>query len=114
MKRREFITLLGGAAAAWPLGARAQQPLKLPTIGVLGAGTPSGWTHWVAAFVQRLRDLGWIEGRTVAIEYRWTEGRNDRLAEIAAGVVGVTITATGRRTSSAASADSRSKLSAQS
>ena len=74
MRRREFIGLLGGAAAAWPVAARAQQPLKLPTIGVLGAGTPSGWTHWVAAFVQRLRELGWVEGRTVAMEVRWAEG----------------------------------------
>ncbi len=60
LKRREFITLLGGAAAAWPLAARAQQRAKLPTIGFLGADTPSGWSHWVAAFVQRLRELGWI------------------------------------------------------
>ena len=78
MRRREFITLLGGAAAAWPLAARAQQPSKLPTIGLLGAGTRSGWADWVAAFVQRLRELGWIEGRTVAIEVRWAEGRSDR------------------------------------
>ena len=59
MRRREFITLLGGAAAAWPLAARAQQARKLPTIGFLGASTPSAWTQWTAAFVQRLRDLGW-------------------------------------------------------
>ena len=70
MKRREFITLLGSVAAALPLVARAQQPAKLPTIGFLGADTPSGWSHWVAAFVQRLGELGWIEGRTVAIEIR--------------------------------------------
>ena len=87
MKRREFITLLGGAAAAWPLAARAQQPGKLPTIGFLGAGTPSAPEPWTAAFVQRLRELGWIEGRTVAIEYRWAEGRNERFAEIAAEFV---------------------------
>ena len=78
MKRREFITLLGGAAAAWPLAARAQQPGKLPTIGFLGATTPSAESQWIAAFVQRLRELGWIEGRTVAIEYRWAEGRSER------------------------------------
>src|SRR3954470_22642404 len=84
MRRRQFITLLGGAAAAWPLGARAQQAGKLPTIGFLGANTPSSQSQWVAAFVQRLRDLGWIEGRTVAIEYRWAEGRSSRAAEIAA------------------------------
>ena len=87
MKRREFITLLGGAAAAWPLAARAQQPAKLPTIGFLGASTPSAMSQWVAAFVQRLRELGWIEGRTVAIEYRWAEGRSERFAEIAAEFV---------------------------
>ena len=74
-------------AAAWPLAARAQQPAKLPTIGFLGAATPSAWGQWVAAFVQRLRELGWIEGRTVAIEYRWAEGRNERYAEIAAEFV---------------------------
>jgi putative ABC transport system substrate-binding protein len=83
MKRREFITLLGGAAATWPLAARAQQPAKLPTIGFLGAPTASIWSPWTAAFVQRLRELGWIEGRTVAIEYRWAEGRSERYTEIA-------------------------------
>src|SRR5713101_244974 len=87
MKRREFVTLLGGAAAAWPLAARAQQAGKLPTVGFLGTGTPSAWSHWVAAFAQRLRELGWIEGRTVAIEYRWAEGRSERFAEIAAEFV---------------------------
>src|SRR5262249_7407597 len=82
MKRRDFITLLGGAAATWPLAARAQQA-KLPTIGFLGASTPLNWNPWTAAFVQRLRELGWIEGSTVAIEYRWAEGRNERYSEIA-------------------------------
>ena len=86
MKRRELITLLGGAAA-WPLAARAQQAGKLPTIGFLGASTPSAWSQWTAAFVQRLRELGWTEGRTVAIEYRWAEGRSERFAEIAAELV---------------------------
>jgi len=85
--RREFITLVGGAAAAWPLAARAQQPAKLPTIGFLGATTPSAQSQWTAAFVERLRELGWIEGRNVAIEYRWMEGRNERVAEIAAEFV---------------------------
>jgi putative tryptophan/tyrosine transport system substrate-binding protein len=85
--RREFITLLGGTAAAWPLAARAQQPVKLPTIGFLGAATSSSYGQWVAAFVQRLRELGWIEGRTVAIEVRWAEGHTERLAEIAAEFV---------------------------
>jgi putative ABC transport system substrate-binding protein len=68
LKRRHFITLLGGAAAAWPLAARAQQASKLPTIGFLGESTPSGQRQWVAAFVQRLGELGWVEGRNVAIE----------------------------------------------
>ena len=70
MKRRKFITLLGGAAVAWPLAARAQQPAKVPIIGFLGPGTPSAWSAWTAAFVQRLRELGWIEGRTLAIDCR--------------------------------------------
>src|SRR5215470_6396050 len=82
--RREFITLLGGAAAAWPLAARAQHAGKLPTIGFLGSSTASAMSQWVAAFVQRLRDLGWIEGRTIAIEYRWAEGRSARAEKITA------------------------------
>jgi putative tryptophan/tyrosine transport system substrate-binding protein len=87
MKRREFITLLGGTMASWPLVARAQQDLKLPTIGFLGAATPGAWKEWVAAFVGRLHELNWVEGRTVAIVYRWAEGRNERFAEIAAEFV---------------------------
>ena len=88
VRRRELIALLGGAAAAWPLAARAQQQgAKPPTIGFLGAATSSSWNQWTAAFVQRLRELGWIEGRTVAIEYRWAEGRKERFAEIAAEFV---------------------------
>ena len=88
MKRREFITLLGGAAAAWPFTARAQRGgKKLPTVGLLGASTRSNWNHWTAAFVRRLGELGWIEGRTVAIEYRWAEGSSERFAEIAAEFV---------------------------
>jgi putative ABC transport system substrate-binding protein len=85
--RRQFISALGGAAAAWPLAAHAQQAGKLPTIGFLGAATASTWGPWTAAFVQRLRDLGWVEGRTIAIEYRWAEGRTERFAEIAAEFV---------------------------
>ena len=84
MKRRAFITLLGGGAVVWPLAARAQQSGKLPTIGFLGGATPSAWSNWSAAFVQRLHELGWSEGRTVSIEYRWAEGRHERAAEIAA------------------------------
>jgi putative tryptophan/tyrosine transport system substrate-binding protein len=82
VRRREFITLLGGAASAWPLPARAQQA-AMPTIGFLGESTPVGQSERTAAFVRRLRELGWIEGRTVAIEYRWAEGRSDRFSEIA-------------------------------
>jgi putative tryptophan/tyrosine transport system substrate-binding protein len=84
MRRREFITLMGGAAAAWPLAARAQQAGRVPTIGFLGSATPATQGQWVTAFVQRLRELGWIEGRTIAIEYRWGEGRNERYVEIVA------------------------------
>ena len=86
MRRREFVTLLGGAAAAWPLAARAQQP-AMPVIGFLGANRPSAQSQWTAAFVQRLRELGWIEGRSIAIEYRWAEGPSERYAEIAAEFV---------------------------
>lgn len=83
MRRRDFITLVGSAAAGWPLAARAQRSTKLPTIGFLGAATPVAWMEWVAALVQRLHELNWIEGHTVAIEYRWAEGRSERYTEIA-------------------------------
>src|SRR6516165_3068197 len=86
MRRRKFIALLGGAAA-WPFAARAQQAGKLPTIGFLGASTAPAMSQWIAAFVQRLHELGWIENRTVAIEYRWGEGRDERYREIAAEFV---------------------------
>ena len=86
MRRRQFITLLGGALA-WPFAARAQQAAKLPTIGFLVSGAPSSHGQWVAAFVERLRELQWIEGRTVAIESRWAEGRAERYNEIAAEFV---------------------------
>jgi putative tryptophan/tyrosine transport system substrate-binding protein len=83
MRRREFITLLGGAAG-WPLAARAQQRPGLATISLLGSTTPAVESQRVAGFVQRLRELGWIEGQNISIEYRWAEGRNERFAEIAA------------------------------
>jgi putative ABC transport system substrate-binding protein len=84
LKRREFITLLG-SAAAWSITARAQQqPARVPIIGVLAGGTPSSHGQLVAALLQRLRELGWIEGRTAAIEVRWAEGRVERFSEIAA------------------------------
>jgi putative tryptophan/tyrosine transport system substrate-binding protein len=86
VKRREFITLLGGAAAGWPLAARAQQA-RLPTIGFLGSATPVVLSPWVGAFRERLRELGWIESRNVAIEFRWAEGRRERAVEIAAEFV---------------------------
>jgi putative tryptophan/tyrosine transport system substrate-binding protein len=86
LKRREFVSLLGGLAAC-PFAARAQQPVKLPIIGVLSPSTASSWAPWVAVFVQRLHERGWIEGRTVAIEYRWEEGRTERAAEMAAEFV---------------------------
>ena len=82
MRRRELTVFFAGALA-WPIAAHAQ-PAKLPTIGFLGAGAQSAWTHWTSAFAQRLRELGWIEGRTVTIEYRWAEGRTERFREIAA------------------------------
>jgi hypothetical protein len=87
MKRREFISLLGGAAAAWPIAARGQQARNLPTIGFLGAITAPAQRQWTDAFVQRLRELGWIEGRNIAIEYRWLEGRTERAAEMVAEFV---------------------------
>jgi putative ABC transport system substrate-binding protein len=87
MKRREFITLLGGAAATWPLVARGQQAGKLRTIGFFGSATPSTQSQWLAAFALRLRELGWTEGLTIAIEVRWAEGRPERFAEIAADFV---------------------------
>src|SRR5262245_48837247 len=85
--RRKFLATLGGAAITWPLAARAQQLPKLPTIGFLGGTSPSVVSQSVAAFVQRLHELGWVEGRNVAFEYRWAEGRSERFAEIAAEFV---------------------------
>ena len=82
MRRREFIALLGGATVVWPLAARAQQSDQLRHIAVLGDNR-SVWGPWIAALAKRLRELGWIEDRTVAIEYRWSEGRTDRVAEVA-------------------------------
>jgi putative ABC transport system substrate-binding protein len=87
MRRRDFIKGIAGSAAAWPFMARAEQARKLPTIGFLVSGTPSSHGQWVGAFVQRLQELGWIEGRTVAILYRWAEGRSERYNEIAAEFV---------------------------
>jgi putative tryptophan/tyrosine transport system substrate-binding protein len=91
MKRRAFIAALGGVAV-WPLAARTQQSGKLPTIGFLGAATHQAVSHWVVAFERRLRELGWSEGRTITIEYRWAEGRSDRFGEIAAELVRLKVT----------------------
>src|SRR6266480_8000638 len=86
MRRREFITLVSGVAATWPLAVRSQHAGKMPTIGFLGADA-SAFSPWTSAFVAHLRELGWIENRNVAIEYRWSEGRTERYAEIAAEFV---------------------------
>lgn len=86
MQRREFIGLVGGAAA-WPVVARAQQPGTLPVVGIIVPGTLESHGKWLAAFAERLRELGWVEGRTVAIEYRWADGRAERYAEFAADLV---------------------------
>ena len=85
--RREFIRLLGGATAGWAVAAHAQQPTKLPTIGFLGQSTLAVEGPRLAAFLKRLRELGWIEGRTIAIEYGWGEGSGERFAKIAADFV---------------------------
>jgi putative ABC transport system substrate-binding protein len=90
IKRREFITLLGGAAAAWPLAAGAQSG-RMPTIGFLGPASPSVASNLVAAFVNRLRELGWIEGQHLIIEYRWAQGRSERYAEIATEFVALKV-----------------------
>jgi putative ABC transport system substrate-binding protein len=87
MRRREFITLLGGAPAAWPLAAREQQPGRLPTIGYLSGVTPTSDGTNVAAFLQRLRELGWIEGRNLTIEYRWADGQTELFGKLAAELV---------------------------
>lgn len=86
MRRRDFIAGFVGATAMWPVKSPAQHSGKLPTIGFLGASA-SGFAPWAAAFAGRLRELGWVEGRTVVIEYRWSEGRPERYAEIAAEFV---------------------------
>lgn len=87
MRRREFIALVGATAAAWPIAARAQQSGKVPVVGFLGATTPSIWAPFVTAFLQRLRELSWIDGSTVVIDYRWAQGRDELYAQFAAEFV---------------------------
>ena len=86
MRRREFITVFGGAAAAWPITVRAQQPV-MPVVGFINPASPQTYTRQLAAFLQGLRETGYVEGRNVAIEYRWAEGQNDRLPAMAADLV---------------------------
>src|SRR6059058_2949635 len=87
MRRRDFVALLGGSVAAWPLAARAQQPTKIPRVGRLSTFSPSETRPWHQALRQGLRDLGWVEGENISIEYRYAEGRLDRLPAIATDLV---------------------------
>src|SRR5215207_6839389 len=86
MRRREFVQLIGGAAAAWPFVARGQ-PARIPVVGFLVAGSQASHGAWVAAYAQRMSELGWSEGHNIAIEYRWAAGDNQRMTEFAAEFV---------------------------
>jgi putative tryptophan/tyrosine transport system substrate-binding protein len=87
MRRRDFIRLISGVTAAWPLAGHTQKAGKQPVVGFLGVGTEASWSPWVAAFLQRLSELGWIDGRTATIEYRWAQGHAERLSDLAAELV---------------------------
>src|ERR1700759_4636001 len=87
MRRRDFIAIIGGGAVASPFAARGLQAAKLPTIGFLGTTTAFAWSSWPAAFVDRPGQLGWIEGRSVVMEYRWAHGKYERFDQIAADFV---------------------------
>ena len=87
MRRREFVQLIGGAAAAWPIVAQGQQPARIPVVGFLVPGSQASHGAWVAAFAKRMSELGWTEGRNIAIEYRWAAGDNQRMVEFAAEFV---------------------------
>ena len=86
MRRREFVTLLSGAAVAWPLGAQAQQP-KVPAIGFLNGGSPDGYAPYVTGFLQGLNESGYVEGKNVTVDYRWARGQYDQLQELARDLV---------------------------
>src|SRR5262245_29851683 len=91
MRRREFITLLGGAAVGWPLAVTAQTQPKIPRIGYAFSGTPTSTNHTVEVFRQALRELGYIEGQTILLERRWAEGRVERIPELVAELVGLKV-----------------------